>query len=58
MMGDEDIPYEVRMKYIIDAYRKDQKKWGKLLEYAKHLEGEVINSRARYGCHMQTHASP
>lgn len=42
ILGDEDIPYEVRMKYIIDAYRKDQKKWGKLLEYAKHLEGEVI----------------
>ena len=42
ILGDEDIPYEVRMKYIIDAYRKDQKKWGKLAEYAKHLEGEVI----------------
>ena len=42
ILGDEDIPYEVRMKYIIDAYRKDQKKWGKLYEYAKHLEKEVI----------------
>ena len=42
VLGDEDIPYEVRMKYIIDAYRKDQEKWGKLVEYAKHLEGEVI----------------
>ena len=42
ILGDEDIPYEVRMKYIIDAYRKDQKKWGKLTAYAKHLEGEVI----------------
>lgn len=42
LLGDEDIPYEVRMKYIIDAYRKDQKKWGKLADYAKHLEGEVI----------------
>ena len=30
------------MKYIIDAYRKDQKKWEKLYAYAKHLEGEVI----------------
>ena len=30
ILGDEEIPYEVRMKYIIDAYRKDQKKWGKL----------------------------
>ena len=41
-MGDEEIPYEVRMKYIIDAYRKDQVKWGKMAEYAKHLEAEVI----------------
>lgn len=42
VLGDKDIPYEVRMKYIIDAYRKDQVKWGKLAEYAKHLEEEVI----------------
>lgn len=42
ILEDKDIPYEVRMKYIIDAYRKDQIKWAKLAEYAKHLEGEVI----------------
>lgn len=42
ILANEDIPYEVRMKYIIDAYRKDQVKWGKLAEYAKHLEEEVI----------------
>ena len=42
ILGDEEIPYEVRMKYIIDAYRKDQVKWDKMAEYAKHLEGEVI----------------
>ena len=42
ILGDESIPYEVRMKYIIDAYRKDQVKWGKLYVYAKHLEEEVI----------------
>lgn len=42
VLGDDEIPYEVRMKYIIDAYRKDQKKWGKLADYAKHLEEEVI----------------
>jgi hypothetical protein len=41
VLADKDIPYEVRMKYIIDAYRKDQEKWGKLVEYAKHLETEV-----------------
>ena len=42
LLNDKDLPYEVRMKYIIDAYRKDKVKWGKLAEYAKHLEGEVI----------------
>ncbi len=42
VLHNEDVPYEVRMKYIIDAYRKDQKKWGKLAEYAKHLEVEVV----------------
>lgn len=42
ILHNEDVPYEIRMKYIIDAYRKDQKKWGKLAAYAKHLEGEVV----------------
>ena len=42
ILSDDEIPYEVRMKYIIDAYRKDKVKWGKLAEYAKHLEAEVI----------------
>lgn len=42
ILGDEDIPYEVRMKYIIDAYRKDQEKWEKLYVYTKHLEKEVM----------------
>ena len=42
ILGDEDIPYEVRMKYIIDAYRKDQVKWEKLYVYTKHLEKEVM----------------
>ena len=42
ILHNEDVPYVIRMKYIIDAYRKDQKKWGKLVDYAKHLEGEVM----------------
>ena len=37
-----DVPYEARMKYIIQAYKKDQEKWAKLAKYAKHLEHEVI----------------
>ena len=42
ILNDDEIPYEVRMKYIIDSYRKDQVKWSKLAEYTKHLEEEVI----------------
>ena len=49
VLADKDIPYEVRMKYIIDAYRKDQEKWGKLVEYAKHLETEVARLKGSWG---------
>ncbi len=41
VLDDKDIPYEVRMKYIIDAYRKDQEKWDRLVDYAKYLETEL-----------------
>ena len=41
----EDVPYKVRMRYIIQAYRNDQKKWGKLDAYAKQLQAEVIRLR-------------
>ena len=41
-LNNDDVPYEVRMKHIIQAYKKDQERWAKLAEYAKHLEGEVI----------------
>lgn len=37
-----DIPYEVRMKHIIKAYRNNQEKMSKLEGYTKHLECEVI----------------
>ena len=36
----DDIPYEVRMKYIIDAYRKEHKRIDELNNYAKGLEEE------------------
>ena len=45
ILNTADIPYEVRMKYIIKAYREDQEKWGKLEAYAKHLEAEVARLR-------------
>ena len=39
---DEDIPYEVRMKHIIEAYRKDLKRLEALEKYAKGLEEENL----------------
>lgn len=42
ILEDNEIPFEVRMKYIIKAYRKDQEKWAKLYIHAKHME-EVIS---------------
>ena len=41
-VNDTDIPYEVRMKHIIKQYIQDQKKWGQLAAYTKHLEEQVI----------------
>ena len=38
----EDIPYEVRMKYILKAYRQDKKRLEQLQKYAKGLEEENI----------------
>ena len=39
----DDIPYEVRMKYIIEAYRKDIRKLEELSKYAQGLEEENTN---------------
>ena len=36
----DDIPYEVRMKYIIEAYRRDSKRLEELNNYVKGLEEE------------------
>ena len=30
ILNTAEIPYEVRMKYIIEAYRKDKERWAKL----------------------------
>ena len=40
--NDDDIPYEVRMKHIIEAYRKDLKRLEELEKYAKGLEEENL----------------
>ena len=40
--NDDDIPYEVWMKHIIEAYRKDLKRLEALEKYAKGLEEENL----------------
>ena len=37
-----DIPYEVRMKYILRAYRKDKERLEQLQRYAEGLEEENV----------------
>lgn len=39
---DDEIPYEVRMKYLIEGYRRDLKRLDQLARYAKGLEEENI----------------
>lgn len=38
----DDIPYEVRMKYILIAYRKDKERLEQLQRYAEGLEEENV----------------
>ena len=39
---EDDIPYEVRMKYLIAAYRRDLRRLEELSSYAKGLEEENV----------------
>jgi hypothetical protein len=39
----DEVPYEVRMKHLIEAYRKDIKRLEELSRYAKGLEEENVN---------------
>lgn len=39
---DDEIPYEVRMKHLIEGYRRDLKRLDQLARYAKGLEEENI----------------
>ena len=47
ILEDNEIPFEVRMKYIIKAYRKDQEKWAKLYIHAKHMEEVISESKKK-----------
>ena len=39
---DDEIPYEVRMKHLIEGYRRDFKRLEKLEKYSKGLEEENL----------------
>lgn len=39
---DDEIPYEVRMKHLIEGYRRDLKRLDQLARYTKGLEEENI----------------
>ncbi len=43
----DEMPYEIRMKNIIEAYRKDIKRLEDLSRYAKGLEEENVNLQKR-----------
>lgn len=40
-----DIPFEIRMKYIIKAYKKDQERWARFAVHAKQMEEKLSESR-------------
>ena len=42
VFDDDEIPYEVRMKHLIEGYRRDLKRLEKLERYAKGLEEDVV----------------
>ena len=54
ILDDDEIPFEVRMKYILKAYRKDQDKWArfyieakKVKEYASEAKRKLKEARVR-----------
>ena len=51
VFDDDEIPYEVRMKHLIAAYRKDLKQLGELSRYAKGLEEENLLLQKKIEAH-------
>jgi predicted RNase H-like nuclease (RuvC/YqgF family) len=44
ILDDDEIPFEVRMKYILKAYRKDREKWARLLIHTKQLQEKLAEN--------------
>ena len=47
ILDDDEIPFEVRMKYILKAYRKDQEKWARFYLHAKQMEESLLEAKRK-----------
>ena len=47
ILDDDEIPFEVRMKYILKAYRKDQDKWARFYIEAKKVQENASETKRR-----------
>ena len=47
ILDDDEIPFEVRMKYILKAYRKDQDKWARFYIEAKKVKENASETKRK-----------
>ena len=47
ILDDDEIPFEVRMKYILKAYRKDQDKWARFYIEAKKVKDNASEAKRK-----------
>ena len=47
ILDDDEIPFEVRMKYILKAYRKDQDKWARFYIEAKKVQENASETKRK-----------
>ncbi|ADE81314.1 hypothetical protein PRMUPPPA20_14690 [Xylanibacter ruminicola] len=47
ILDDDEIPFEVRMKYILKAYRKDQDKWARFYIEAKKVQENASEAKRK-----------
>ena len=47
ILDDDEIPFEVRMKYILKAYRKDQDKWARFYIEAKKVKENASEAKRK-----------
>lgn len=47
ILDDDEIPFEVRMKFILKAYRKDQDKWARFYIEAKKVQENASETKRK-----------